>query len=252
NAKDIYFMLGKGIHHIRMELGYETFSIWANGKLWLDDYKYTKSQKGHISQIIWRSCIDNLMLYDGGEYSLMPSTSAQLIEIPGADSNSYTFSSVYSDGAAVSKELTYTLAEEYEGVSLEGNVLTVSKTAELVPIIVNVTDGFANGTVKKHVKTDYILVNDEIYTEGEDIINTAGTYTIKAGYGFSDQKISGSMYIAQYEGGKLVKVIPVKHDGETPINLSAVLSENFSETGTARVFIWNGNMSPIKSDVTIQ
>lgn len=240
------YQLENGWHHIRAEFGYDTYSVWIDGNLFLDSFKYKDGTKGYLDRLWWGADVDNLMIYDGSEYTLKASAEVSNLEIPGAGSKSYTLSSVYSDGKAVTKELAYTLADSYEGVSIDGNTITFTNAAALAPVVINVTDGFVNGSGKLQTMKDYVTVNGAVYEAGTDVINADGTYTIKAEYGFSNQHFARNLYIAQYEGGKLVKVAVAK-DGTYPLSLSATLSESFTANGKAKVFIWGSNdMTPFR------
>ena len=245
-------MIELGWHNMRLQLNKNTYSIWLDGELWINNYTNYQNNTGFLDGVYFGSPIDNVSIYTGSKYSIETSTGEDVLAIPGAGSSEYALSSVYSDGGAITKQLTYSLDGTYAGVSISGDKLTVASTAEIIPVKVNVTDGFVNGTVTLHTGKDYILVNGEVYEEGADVINAAGTYTVKAFYGSSNMKKNYTMYIAQYEGSKLVKVIPASVDNTQILDLNAELSGSFGATDYVKVFLWDSSLVPVRGEATVQ
>ncbi len=174
--------------------------------------------------------------FDFGETMKIKASESVLSILPKTVSGC-TLTTQYLDGSAADG-VTYSLAENYQGISINGNEIIVSDNADAVNMKVNVQKGSDTASLTIPMKKDYTLLDGDVYVQGGAPL-TEGEHTVTTFYEDSTLSENGNVYIAHFRGEQLVKV---------GID---TLASNFIKGDKVRIFIWKENLSPIIEDKTV-
>lgn len=148
-----------------------------------------------------------------------------------------TLATQYLDGS-VADGITYSLAENYQGISINGNEILVSDNADAVNMTVNVQKGSDRATLTIPMKKDYTLLDGDVYVQGSTPL-TEGEHTVSTFYEDSTLSENGNVYIAHFRGKQLLKV---------GID---TLASTFIKGDKVRIFIWKEDLIPIIEEKTV-